>query len=127
MKKDWNIAETEWRVMEELWKEQELTIGEIKARVSDMCWSDSTVKTLVRRLHQKGAIGIDGSKGQFRYYPIVSEEACRKKETKKLVDRLYHGSVRLLMANLVSESKLSEEETEQLMQMIDKMESGDEA
>lgn len=124
MKKDISIADTEWKVMEVLWREPMLTIGEIRNRLSDTAWSDSTIKTLVRRLTQKGALKIDDTEGQFRYCPAVSETECKRKETKNLVDRIYHGSVKLLMANLVSDSNLSEEETKQLMDIIDKMDDG---
>lgn len=124
MKKDISIAETEWKVMEVLWQESMLTIGEIRARLADTGWSDSTIKTLVRRLTQKGALDIDDTEGQFRYCPAVNETECKQKETKSLVDRIYHGSVKLLMANLISDSSLTEEETKQLMDIIDKMDEG---
>lgn len=122
MKGNISIAETEWKVMELLWKEQKLTIGDIKKGLEDTGWSDSTVKTLVRRLVQKGAVKADDSLGQFRYSPMVSEGECKRKETKNLIDRIYNGSVKMLMANLVSDSNLTEEEAEQLFEIIDKME-----
>ena len=121
MKKDIGIAEAEWKVMEILWQESMLTIGEIRTRLADTGWSDSTIKTLVRRLTQKGVLNIDDTEDQFRYFPAVNETECKQKETRNLVDRIYHGSVKLLMANLVSDSNLTEEETKQLMEIIDKM------
>lgn len=122
MKVNISIAETEWKVMELLWKEQNLTIGDIKKGLEETGWSDSTVKTLVRRLVQKGAVKADDSLGQFRYSPLVSESECKRKETKNLIDRIYNGSVKMLMANLVSDSNLTREEAEQLFEIIDKME-----
>lgn len=121
MSKDIHITETEWKVMETLWQTPVLTIGEIREKLSDTQWSDSTIKTLVRRLNQKDAIGIDDSQGQFRYFPKVSEEECKRKETTNLINRVYHGSVKMLMANLVSDSNLTEEETKKLIDIIDKM------
>lgn len=122
MKVNISIAETEWKVMELLWKGQKLTIGDIKKGLEETGWSDSTVKTLVRRLVQKGAVKADDSLGQFRYSPLVSESECKRKETKNLIDRIYNGSVKMLMANLVSDSNLTREEAEQLFEIIDKME-----
>ena len=124
MNKEINITETEWKVMEVLWQKPRLTIGEIKNALSDMGWSDSTVKTLVRRLTQKAAVGIDDTAGQFIYYPLVSEDSCRKRETKSLIDRIYHGSVKMLMTSLVSDSDLTEDDAKRLMEIIDKMEEG---
>lgn len=124
MDKEINIAETEWKVMEPLWKAPGLTIGEIRAALADTQWSDSTIKTLVRRLTKKGILGIDDSGEQFRYYPVYGENECRLRETKHLIDRIYNGSVKLLMTNLVSDSNLTEEDAERLMELIDKMEGG---
>ncbi len=122
MKVNISIAETEWKVMELLWNEQNLTIGDIKKGLEETGWSDSTVKTLVRRLVQKGAIKADDTLGQFRYSPLVGESECKRKETKNLIDRIYNGSVKMLMANLVSDSNLTDEEAMQLFEIIDKME-----
>lgn len=110
--------------MEVLWREPMLTIGEIRSRLASTDWSDSTIKTLVRRLTQKGALGIDNSKGQFRYFPVANENECKLQETKSFLDRLYHGSLKMLMANLVSDSNLSKEEEKELMDIIDKMDEG---
>lgn len=124
MFKEISIAETEWKIMEVLWQENNITIGDIRKKLSNTGWSDSTIKTLVRRLVQKGAIKADDSLGQFRYFPIVSEMECKKKETRNLINRVYNGSVKMLVANLVSESNLTDDDTKRLMELIDKMEEG---
>ena len=125
MEKEINIAETEWKVMEPLWETPGQTIGEIRAALADTDWSDSTIKTLVRRLTKKGILGVDDSGGQFRYYPVYGQQECRLRETKHLIDRIYNGSVKLLMTNLVSDSNLTDEDAERLMELIDKMEGGE--
>ena len=56
---------------------------------------------------------------------IVKEKECKIKEVRRLVDRIYNGSLRMMMANLVSQSSLSEKEREQLMEIIEKMEEDD--
>lgn len=124
MQQNFKISETEWNVMEVLWKTPNQTIGEIKNSLSDKGWSESTIKTLVRRLVQKGAVKADHAPGHFVYTPLISAEACKRKETRHFLSRIYHGSVKMMMANLASESKLSEEETKTLLKIIDKMEGG---
>ena len=124
MVKEISIADTEWKIMEVLWEENNLTIGDIREKLSSTGWSDSTIKTLVRRLVQKGAIKADDSLGQFRYFPDVSEAECKKNETRNLINRVYKGSVKMLVANLVSDSNLTDDETKRLMELIDKMEEG---
>lgn len=120
-----SIAETEWKVMEVLWNDSMLTIGEIRKALADTGWSDSTIKTLVRRLHKKGAVGIDDTQGQYRYFAVVKERECKIKEVRRLVDRIYNGSFRMMMASLASQSSLPEDEKAQLMEIIEKMEEDD--
>lgn len=121
MKKDINISESEWTVMEVLWDNPLSSIGEIKKSLVDTGWSDSTIKTLVRRLVSKKAIAINDDETNYRYYPLISQKECRLKETKSFINRVYDGSVSMLITNLAANSKLTKKETEELMSLIDKM------
>ena len=124
MKKEINISESEWKIMEILWKSPLSTITEIKKALSNTDWSDSTIKTLVRRLVSKNAISINDEGATFRYYTLLSQEDCRLKETKSFINRVYEGSVSMLVTNLATDSNLTEKEIEELMSLIDKMEKG---
>lgn len=124
MKKEINISESEWLIMEVLWKNPMCSIGDIKKDISTTGWSDSTIKTLVRRLVSKNAIAINDEEANYRYYPLLSQEECRLKETKSFINRIYNGSVSMLVTNLAANSSLSEKETDELLSLIDKMEKG---
>ena len=117
-----NISESEWKVLEVLWDRPGSIIGEISGALSDSGWSYSTIKTLVSRLVGKGALEAKDSPQGKRYYPAVDEDKSRRNETRHFLDRIYNGSVRMLFSNLVRDSKLSDEEAEELMGLIDKME-----
>ena len=117
-----NISESEWKVLEVLWDRPGSLIGEIRSALSDSGWSYSTIKTLVSRLVGKGALEAKDSPQGKRYYPAVDEDESRRDETRHFLDRIYNGSVRILFSNLVRDSKLSDEELEELMGLIDKME-----
>lgn len=121
MKKEINISESEWMVMEYLWKNPLTTISEIRKALSSTGWSDSTIKTLVRRLVSKKAIAINNEGAVFRYYPLISQQECRLKETKSFINRVYDGSVSMLVTNLAADSNLTEKETEELLSLIEKM------
>ena len=122
MSREIHIAESEWRVMEVLWERPMQTIGEIRTALADSGWSDSTIKTLVRRLVQKNLLGIDEKEANFRYYPLVQEDACKQQETRQLLKRVYHGSVKKLLAGLVDSETLNEREVAELRRIIDCME-----
>ena len=51
------ITEAELEVMEVLWQGEDLTLAQVKEAVSARKgWSGDTVKTLLRRLVEKGAV-----------------------------------------------------------------------
>ena len=116
-----NISESEWTVMEYLWNNPMVTITEIRKALSSTGWSDSTIKTLVRRLVSKNAVAINDEAATFRYYPLISQQECRLKETKSFINRVYDGSVSMLVTNLVADSNLTDKETEELLALIEKM------
>lgn len=117
-----SISESEWKVLEVLWAAPGSLIGEIRGALSGSGWSYSTIKTLVSRLVGKGAVEAKDSPEGKRYYPAVDEDESRRDETRHFLDRIYNGSVRMLFSNLVRDSKLTDEEAEELMGLIDKME-----
>lgn len=117
-----NISESEWKVLEILWDKPGSLIGEIRAALTDSGWSYSTIKTLVLRLTQKGALRSEDSAEGKRYYPEVNEEAARRNETKNFIERIYNGSLSMMVSSFVKDSKLSESEVKELMSLVDKME-----
>ena len=121
MKKEINISDSEWTVMEYLWDNPMVTITEIRKALSSTGWSDSTIKTLVRRLVSKNAVAINDEAATFRYYPLLTQQECRLKETKSFINRVYDGSVSMLVTNLAADSNLTDKETEELLALIEKM------
>lgn len=121
MKNEINISESEWTVMEYLWNNPMVTITEIRKALSSTGWSDSTIKTLVRRLVSKKTVAINDEAATFRYYPLLTQQECRLKETKSFINRVYDGSVSMLVTNLAADSNLTDKETEELLALIEKM------
>lgn len=126
--KNMTISDAEWAVMKALWEsenEEGLTLREIAdaASVTENKWGYSTVRTMVGRLADKGVIAADKSRpGNFRYFAAVTEEKCKKEEVKNFIDRVFDGSASLLVASLMKDRGLTEEEEKILMELIDKME-----
>jgi len=55
----------------------------------------------------------------YNYYPLVSEEKCRKEETKSFLNKVYNGYFKVLVSNFLKEQKLTKEEIEELQQILD--------
>ena len=123
MSKNLNITESEWKIMKVLWEKPNLTLKEISAGLSETGWSYTTIRTLVTRLAEKGAVIADKSAGNFLYFPAVSENECQRKEVSRFLSRVFDGSVSMMVSTLTRDSNLTEEEREELISIIEKIES----
>lgn len=87
---------------------------------SEKGWSRSTIQVLLARLEEKGFVKCK-KEGRCKYYtPLVSEEAYRKAETKTFLEQFYHDSYKGLIAALVQEEDMSEEDIQEILQIIRK-------
>lgn len=113
------ISDSELEVMRVLWEaEDALPITAIRAALLEKSdWEDSTIRTLVRRLHSKEVID-QVKRDVFYYSPCVTEEEYNEYSTQLLIDRLYKGSAKNLIAALASRESFSEGEIEELKSMF---------
>ncbi len=109
------ITDSEVEIMRVLWKAGgELSIADIRKALEETSnWESSTIKTLVRRLCEKGVV-LGTKKEVFYYRPLVSEADYNEYSTQRLIDRLYSGSAKNLVAALLGSKKLNEDDIEEL-------------
>ena len=113
------ISASELEVLEVLWQAQApLPIAQVRARLmASRAWDASTVKTLLRRLCDKGAVAAQ-KREVFYYQPLLSREDYQNWSTRSLVERVYRGSARDLVASLVREAQLSESDLKELRAIL---------
>lgn len=122
MKKiDCKISDAEWIVMKVLWEEAPLTATKIiEALSSNKEWSPKTIHSLISRLVKKGALGVNKEMPQYEFYPLVDKRDCILEETRSFIQKVYDGSLHLMLANFIKDEKISEEELEELQRLLDK-------
>jgi len=92
MKTQQGITNSEWVLLRILLTKNPLGSREIFASVpKSYAWSMATVKTFLSRLVEKKVIGYKEEKNAFLYYPLVSEMAYVRNETKTFFARIYGG------------------------------------
>ena len=79
---------------------------------------------MLRRLVGKNAVGIHKEKVNM-YYPLVNESEVVRIETNMFLNRVYQGSVNLLIKNFLESGNISDQELETLKKMLDKADEGD--
>lgn len=118
-----SLTEAEWTVMECLWESSPRTGRETVAWLErKMGWTRSTTLTLLRRLEGKGAVegNTEGELKTFR--PLVLREDVAVRETESLLDRVYKGSLSLLVSSLTKKQSLPQKEIDELYAILREME-----
>ena len=72
-------------------------MDEVRARQP---WGDATIKTLLHRLMQKGAVNSVREDGRQRYHAAIDRRTYVEGEVGALVDRLFDGDPSALAAFL---------------------------
>ncbi|WP_409969892.1 BlaI/MecI/CopY family transcriptional regulator [Bengtsoniella intestinalis] len=117
------LTTAEWSVMECLWDKSPQTGREVVSFLEDaMDWSRSTTLTLLTRLEAKGAVGSDSTQGKKLFYPTVERNQVAQQETKAFLDRVYQGSLTMMVSAMTQEAPLSKEELAQLYALLQGME-----
>ena len=96
-----HVTEAESAVLAALW-----TLGPqsfaslIEAVRATNPWGDATIKTLLHRLIQKGAVKSIKEDGRQRYHAVIDRQAYVEGQVQDLLDRLFDGKPDRLVALL---------------------------
>ena len=94
------LSRFELQCLRRLWSQGEATVREIHANLPDSP-SYSTVRKIVERLEEKGAVARVRLEGRaWIYRSTVSAGAMIRKEIRRLMDTLFDGSGAPLVAHL---------------------------
>ena len=116
-----DISESEWAVMEVLWESSPLTAAEVtKALRPSMNWADNTVRTLLTRLVDKGALTpLQNETGTRIFAPAVVRDECVKAESDTFLQRIFGGAAKPLLVHFAQNSKLTADEVKELKRLLD--------
>ena len=113
------LFDSEWKVMEVLWQENDRTAKEISLRLADSIgWNKNTTYTVIKKLETKGFIRRD--EPGFICTPTVTRAEMQKREAVSLLNKVFGGSRKALFSALLEDEKLTESETDELRRLIEK-------
>ncbi len=117
------ISNTEWQVMEIVWREGSAPSAMIRSELMEkMGWADTTVKTLLKRLVDKGALVTrkdPNNKRGYIYEAAFTEETYAASKTRNVIDRFYGGALKDLVAGFIDRDELSDQEIKELRKLLD--------
>lgn len=113
------LFDSEVKIMEILWERGPLSAKEISLIAADSIgWNKNTTYTVIKKLEAKGFIRRD--EPGFICTPLISREEIRKNEAVSILNKFFGGSRKALFSALLEDEKLSDQELEELRDLIDK-------
>lgn len=120
MNKRKRISEAEWEVMNIIWEKAPVPAGDVvEVLERKKGWRERTTRTLIDRLVKKGAVRTDRDGKRYIYRPKLTKEECVQKESRSFLTRVFGGEPAAMLMHLLSQTKLSQEEIEELQKILE--------
>jgi len=114
-----SISDAEAVVMQVLWQRQPLSAEDVYAAVAGRSgWAEPTVKTLLNRLLNKGAIAAEKDGRRYLYSPRIKREQWVEQQSAGLLERVFGGRVAPLVAHFSERGKLTAEDIAELKRLV---------
>jgi BlaI family penicillinase repressor len=119
MKDRIRMSDAEWEVMNVVWKLAPVPASAVEAELkSAKQWTLTTVRTLLRRLVQKGAVASRPEGRRFLYTPRVTLEDCVHRESESFWERVLGRAPSTALVHLVGRADLNRADIRELRRIL---------
>jgi len=114
-----NLGEVEQSVMDYIWSHGPVTAESCReALASARPMKDSTIRTVLRRLEEKGYVTHEVEGRTFIYKPSDGRQNVAVRAVKNIIDRFCGGSVEELVLGMVDNEVLDQKQLQRLARKI---------
>ncbi len=100
-----------------VWQHGELTAEQVRQELNRPL-KESTVRTVLRRLEEKGYVAHTATNRKFLYHPLEAPQLVAGRAVRRIIDWLCDGSVESLLVGMVDSRVLDREELKRLAKRI---------
>lgn len=104
--------------MEILWKNGEVTADQVRQRLGPADLTDSSVRTLLRRLEQKSYVSHDRDGKRFVFRAAVQRPRAAAAMARRIVASICGGAVESLLIGMVESRMLSRKELDAVRERL---------
>jgi len=106
--------------MECLWENDPCTARQaVEYLHSRVGWSRSTTLTLLHRMTEKQQIRCCTEGTVRTYSPLLSREEATVDQTQSFLDRVYHGSISMMLSAFTKKQSLTNQEIDELYAILE--------
>lgn len=115
------LSDGEWALMKALWKSSPMTITQLTAALKEETgWSKHTIISMLSRLEGKGAVAYREEGRAKAYYPCLLQADASRLETERFLDKVYNGSLGVMVHAMVDSHALSQEDIAELSAILER-------
>jgi predicted transcriptional regulator len=111
------LGELERAVMQLIWEQKEMTAEQVREQL-DRPLKDSTIRTVLRRLEEKGYVVHSVENRTFLYRPAAPRQVVAGRAVKRILDWICDGSMESLLVGMVDSELLDKKELQRLAERI---------
>jgi BlaI family transcriptional regulator, penicillinase repressor len=119
------LTRKEEEAMKILWKARKGFIKELIDLHPDPKPLYTTFASVIRCLEEKGFINHKAYGKNYQYYPVITKEEYRKSYMKGVVSDYFGSSYKNVVSFFINEKKISKEDLEAMIKIIEKGEKGE--
>jgi predicted transcriptional regulator len=113
------LTDLENQIMSAVWSSGPSSVEQVHLAVSRKYkLKEATIRTLLRRLEQKGYLRHDVEGRSFIYHAMEPARGLAARAVRQIIDRLCQGSMEELVTGMVDAEVLSNEELDQLARFV---------
>jgi predicted transcriptional regulator len=114
------LSQSEEQLMQYLWELEKAFLSDLLEKYPDPKPASSTVATLLKRMNDKGYIDYEQMGRSRRYYPLVKKSDYFSKHINSLIKKYFNDSPSTFASFFTKETNLSDEELEELQDIINR-------
>ncbi len=116
------VFESEYRFCLILWEHEPIKSSELVALCSQQLgWKPTTTYTVIKRLAQRGVLQNENTV----VTALVTKDQVQAAEIDELVEKKFEGSLPAFVAAFTRRKDISQQEIDQVQQMIDRFRKGE--
>jgi predicted transcriptional regulator len=111
------LGELERSILSVIWRKAEISAEQVREELGRPL-KDSTIRTVLRRLEEKGYLAHSVVDRTFVYRPAETRQLVAGRAVKRIVDWFCEGSVEALLVGMVDSQVLDQAELQRLAERI---------
>jgi len=114
------ISDAEWLVMRVIWRLGKAAAADVIAELGKtQDWNHRTIRTLLGRLVEKGALATESDGHRYTYRPRVTQQKCIRAESRSFLNKVFGGDAKELLVHFAQEASITTDQIEELKRLLE--------